>query len=1078
MGTEQQVLKIANLLKQLNTVDGLAELFCQVLNYEYRGEVVSYRHWKQNITEHIKELKRIASCGDFHIIFCRMPRLLKGEERRIVNQILREQPYSLVIFSDQDLSDWHFVNVKYEREGKSRQLLRRLVIDSDSKRYGRLRTASERITLLYADEGIKPLELQMKHDEAFDVEKVTKEFYETYRRLLGLDSGSKQAKEGLVWDIQRRHDCSYKEAFGFAQLLMNRMMFLYFVQKKNWLAEKGDFLYDLFKNRYLKSNAKKDSFYHNWLSPLFFGAFNKKFNPKEYSLPQDVIKDYQNMPYLNGGLFSITEFDEKGFDVSDEFFNRAFNDLLERFNFTISEDTPFEQEVAVDPEMLGKVYESLVLEEERHQSGIFYTPRVEVDFMCRISLVEYLRNFTGIPKEEIIRFIFTCGKPDEEVPDLSPDTLRIIRDSLAQIKVCDPACGSGAFLVGMMRILTDIFAEIAKKLREDFDLFKCKKEIIGNSLYGVDIKLWAVRVAELRLWLSLIVDADKNQVNIYDAPLLPNFTYHLRQGDSLIEEVAGIPLCLRRQKNAFISPSIKRIIKDLMDLKDDHYNNRYETYGSRQRLEEKIINKEQQLWQSAVKARTDSIEAEILSLQNQLRVKQREMLTLTQEQKDIFEQEREKKLERVKELEREKEKLQKLPNEIQVEGEKGHFLWEIEFAEVFTSERDGFDIVLGNPPYVRQEEIQPPLDEREKVPVEEKQFYKERLEKSLQTLYGSDLKIDKKSDLYIYFYIPGMSLLRRNGVFTFITSNSWLDVNYGTTLQKFLLTKEAQMKAIYDNPKRSFAASDVNTIIAVFKRPLNETREPVKFVAFLKPFEEVLKPETLISIEKVSERTTTSDYRVVPKTYPELVAEGSETSDEEGELKGGVKTYIGNKWGGKYLRAPDIYWTILEKGKGKLVRLGDIAEVRFGIKTGCNDFFYLEPTGEPAPKGFVSVRNGAGWEGLIEEEFLKPVLTSMQEVDSCIVDISGLKKRLFVCNATKKHMKDMTKEALKYIQWGESQVTKKGAKHTKEGIRLPEVASLCGRGLWYSIECQEACDVVIPRIIRQRFFSPVNLPKV
>jgi hypothetical protein len=168
-----------------------------------------------------------------------------------------------------------------------------------------------------------------------------------------------------------------------------------------------------------------------------------------------------------------------------------------------------------------------------------------------------------------------------------------------------------------------------------------------------------------------------------------------------------------------------------------------------------------------------------------------------------------------------------------------------------------------------------------------------------------------------------------------------------------------------------------------------------------------------------------------------------------------IKTtrYIGNKWGGKYLRAPDIFFTILEKGKGKLVRLGDIAEVRFGIKTGANEFFYLEPTGKPAPAGYLHVCNGAGWEGEIEEEFLKPVIKSPRECRSILIKPEDLRYKIFMCHRNKSELKGTA--ALEYIRWGEAQ-----GYHERPTCK--------GRPRWWDVGVREFGKVLWPMIHNDR----------
>ncbi|MEO0118815.1 MAG: hypothetical protein ABIK66_06805, partial [candidate division WOR-3 bacterium] len=172
------------------------------------------------------------------------------------------------------------------------------------------------------------------------------------------------------------------------------------------------------------------------------------------------------------------------------------------------------------------------------------------------------------------------------------------------------------------------------------------------------------------------------------------------------------------------------------------------------------------------------------------------------------------------------------------------------------------------------------------------------------------------------------------------------------------------------------------------------------------------------------------DFRIFPKTKKELLLEGVEEPEEEGLIKDPEHLpYIGNKWGGKYLRAPEIYFKILEKGKDKLVRLGDIAEVRRGFTTGANEFFYLKPVGmsvkevveiaEKNPDTLIPVKNGAGWEGEIEAKFLKPVIKSPRELKTIIVRLEDLNYLVFMCHKSERELKGT--KALEYIKWGEKQ---------------------------------------------------------
>jgi hypothetical protein len=278
-------------------------------------------------------------------------------------------------------------------------------------------------------------------------------------------------------------------------------------------------------------------------------------------------------------------------------------------------------------------------------------------------------------------------------------------------------------------------------------------------------------------------------------------------------------------------------------------------------------------------------------------------------------------------------------------------IWDLAFAEVFQMKK-GFDIVIANPPYVRQERIEDLSGFYNRNEYKEKLIEQIRLDWSYgyegePKLHPIPQKFDKKCDLYVYFYLKGLKLLNPDGVLCYISSNSWLDVGFGRILQE-VLVKRCPIVAIYDNQvKRSFKHADVNTIIALIKAPKERDfdeevkNNKVRFVMFKKPFEEIMFSEIFIDLEKdynlkefqEGKRRENEKYRLHILNQKDLWEFGKDEKTAQ---------YIGNKWGGKYLRAPEIYWKILEKGKGKLVKLGDIAEVRFGIKTGANEFFYVE----------------------------------------------------------------------------------------------------------------------------------------
>src|SRR4030067_962194 len=327
------------------------------------------------------------------------------------------------------------------------------------------------------------------------------------------------------------------------------------------------------EERKCKGNAKENTFYENYLRILFLEAFNNKYSHPHYH-PQDIKQILAAAPYLNGGLFHRNDLDDLPFAISDSLFEKVFT-FFEKYNFTIREELPLDVEVAVDPQMIGYVYESLsnVAEEiyERQDLGIFYTPTTEVDFMCRRSVVEYLGNhLTELPKEWIYRLLFDEDKKAVAEYIAKKNLWYRLEEVLDNLAVVDPACGSGAFLVGMLHVLVELYRLIYSYINREMTEFELKKKIIGNSLYGVDVMPWATHSAELRLWLQLIIEEDIPYEQRKLFPLLPNLNLRLRVGDSLVQEVGGINLHMRDSK---ISDSLKRKLSALKREKEKYYSN-------------------------------------------------------------------------------------------------------------------------------------------------------------------------------------------------------------------------------------------------------------------------------------------------------------------------------------------------------------------------------------------------------------------------------------------------------------------------------------------------------------------------
>lgn len=813
----------------------------------------------------------------------------------------------------------------------------------------------------------------------FSIEAVTDDFYNEFKPNF----------DRLSESVVGTKDKELKQ--DFALLFIIRTIFLGFVQKKLWLNKDEEFILNYWRE-YKAKYYGKNLFYSEWLRPLFFESLNsapgrKVFN-RSTPFSESTALALQMAPYLNGELFKEkTGIDDKELSIPDKSIEQFF-DFLFSYNFTIEENTLYDQDLELNPEFLGIIFERLVNKED----GAVYTPRTEVDFICRISLVKWLEKVSNIHKKKLYHLLF--DKHNEHIAEeiFNENEKTEILTLLKNVTIADPAVGSGAFPVGMLQVLDETIRILSKE--ENENAFERKKEIISRSLYGVEVKPWAVWICQLRLWLSLFIDMPDEFSKSFE-PLLPNLEFKIRRGDSIVQKIGDkiFPV----DSHANISSPIKRKITELKKEKSDFF------YGGKRANADLIKKKENDIFK-------EIIQEQIIEKKKNLKL----FGGNEQPVEDIFgnvSQKTELKLELdEKKKEQIKEEISLLEEELNSFKEEHPLIWNIEFAEIFY-DKNGFDIIIGNPPYVRQEQISDPNGKH--TPIEYKEllrttiyeeypdyFYTNKLKTKLK------IKIDGKSDLYTFFYLKSLKLLNEKGVLTFICSNSWLDVGYGKWLQQFILENSRLHFVIDNHAKRSFASADVNTIMSVLDAPNNERDEKhkVKFIVFKKPFEEVLNTENLLLNEYAETITKDDDFRVYPITYKELKEAGTVYEDENDE-KLGNGIYEGDKWGGKYLRAPDIFFTILEKGKDKLVRLGDIAEVRRGFTTGANEFFYLDD--EKIKK----------WG--IEKEFLKPVFKSPRESKTILLNFKNLSLKVFDCRKTKEEL--MKTNALKYINWGEKQ---------------------------------------------------------
>ncbi|MBE0502110.1 MAG: Eco57I restriction-modification methylase domain-containing protein [Desulfuromonadales bacterium] len=699
-----------------------------------------------------------------------------------------EKPASLIAFyaKDDGGADWRFSFVKIEHEAykddKGKVKLKQEL--TPAKRHSFLvgkhensHTACKQLlpvlTMDYADPRIDEIEA------AFSIEKVTDEFFDQYKALF----------QKLSEQLKKQHffKCANEEEIDqavsrFAKKLLGQIVFLYFLQKKGWLGAAqgknwGEGSKRFMRERYEQIAQIGCSYYHDFLQYLFYEAL--ACERKGQDDPGYYERFFCRIPFLNGGLFEADyDWQNETIDLPNSLFHNeektkagdvgtGILDVFDRYNFTIKEDEPLDKEVAVDPEMLGKVFENMLEDTERKSKGAFYTPREIVHYMCQESLIHYLDNRLNsyatsyeeldspqtslfanttskgqlkltaehqdvkVPKEDIEILIrkghlalendtrvLSKGKETETYRFQLPESVRKqakeIDAALADIKVCDPAIGSGAFPVGLLHEIVNARLALAPHSGNDKSAYDLKRHAIAESIYGVDIDASAIDIARLRLWLSLIVDEE----DYGTIAALPNLDYKIVQGDSLI----GFP----------------------------------------------------ENWQSPA---TDKIE---------------------ELKKQFFAE---------TDHSRKADLKKKIDNEIRkrMAGSKSTFGYSVDFdfrlmfSEVW-HHKGGFDVVIGNPPYVLLQD-------------------KYRDEKKI-TFFKSTYEVCAyKVDLYHLFFEKSIKLINASGFSTLITPTNYQSNNYTKNLRLYLI--KAGLEKIVNIEGSVFKAS-VNTSITEVNRYCQE----------------------------------------------------------------------------------------------------------------------------------------------------------------------------------------------------------------------------------------------------------------
>lgn len=561
----------------------------------------------------------------------------------------------------------------------------------------------------------------------------------------------------------------------FTIRLIARLIFVWFLKELKVIDNK---LLEPFDNSLIQPNKKGNAYYKFVLQNLFFNALNKEQSDrKEFIRDFDIFASYFDdakkiqkligeCPFLNGGLFDEEESDylnrdgvNNAFVVPDELLigENGLNSILSEYKFTVTENTPLEEEIAVEPDMLGRIFENLLAEQTedtkeaaRKNAGAFYTPRPIVSYMCKNVLLRHLDI------------------------DITPENGKAIVHKLLETTVIDPACGSGAFPMGMLEEMMNVLriadpdgllwsAEMMKSKDDDFRNYLAefvadkqvryvqKLGLLRNCLYGVDILCYAVEITKLRCWLSLIVEqkVDFSKDN-YNLKPLPNLEFKFYEKNSL----------LRTFKGEDIEPLLRHFDKEnlfneLIDLENSFFITKSDKHGTKEEIKAKITNLLETLVESQIEP-LEIAEKEDLKHLNKLRANRENQADIKRAEKR-----HEKTVKALAELHKFKKDI------------KGYFIEPIVFPTIFSPKvKDkGFDIVIGNPPYVNTKLIS-----------------QMNMTDTLKGEYGYC------DDLYNHFTIRGMELLKQGGYLSYITSDTFLTIQTKENMRRLFLSVDDSSK--------------------------------------------------------------------------------------------------------------------------------------------------------------------------------------------------------------------------------------------------------------------------------------------
>ena len=640
------------------------------------------------------------------------------------------------------------------------------------------RTATERLFELISKKKTTSIKLVDVID-AFSVERLNKEFFAGYKaqynKFLQQLSDNKQNRD-------------------YVKKLLGRLVFLQFLQKKGWMgasASRSDwkggdknFLSKLVNNH---SNDKR--LLSDVLEPLFFGILNTKIEERETFFIKNkwnisLLKEFNGIPYLNGGLFDKDRIDELDIDFPYSYFKELMA-FFSMYNFTIDENDPDDSEVGIDPEMLGHIFENLL--EDNKDKGAFYTPKEIVQYMCRQSIIQHLK--THEPDEQYVEPIEELINNGIIMPILRAQSIASrFMQLLKNVKVCDPAIGSGAFPMGILYVLYHAIHHLQSYAEPhgNFDSTKTKRDIIQNNIFGVDIEQGAVDIARLRFWLALVVDANEPEP-------LPNLDYKITCGNSQICRYSlNTPISdVFVEYNRIGKEKAKKENKTWNDFTLENYKNLVVGYT------------EEHDDKNSLKATINEIKSCFKTTLAKGDIKKRQSA-----EKKVYDYEAiplfgeplakedpigysKAKSELKKLVEKEKEILNNKKYE-------NSFEWRFEYPQLLNEDGDfmGFDIIIANPPYIKEGRMSKTFFE----PYKDSPYYK------------------GKMDIWYLFACNGLDLLNPNGVLCFIATNNWT-TSFGASKLRDKVIKETRICNIVDfGAVMMFESASIQTMIMMFQK--------------------------------------------------------------------------------------------------------------------------------------------------------------------------------------------------------------------------------------------------------------------